>query len=217
MRILSRLVCLLTIGSVSLSACTGTEVGNGARPKNPDETETPTSERAGDLPDASTSGSTNAPTTTSGEVLAFSDVVSYLLAACGSPLAQAGVSSFKAMPDYTLEVVEQSSNWRINASQQTVSYTGVIKSAPSADSLYALAVVDPQSLPVATSYTCSTISEQTIPSSGGASTRRTLTVTTERGVAKVRWSWFQPISGDGSVTQIEIQAADSTVTFIREP
>lgn len=214
MRLVSRLICLLYACSAGLSACTGTEVGNGNRPKNPDET--PTSERGENVPTGG--GSTSSPQTdTSSQILSMAEAVPYLLAPCASPLVEAGVGSFKAMPDYTLAVVDQSPNWRVDVSQQTVVYSGFVKSAASAGSPYALTMVNAQNLPVANTYTCSSVSSQTSQANEGALTQRSMTVTTERGAALVYWWWLQPSSGSGKVTRIQIQVGESSLNLYRDP
>lgn len=221
MRPVSRLICLLCVCSMSLWACTGTEVGNGARPKNPDETRFPdggsggsggieTSSGDGPSPDGGTASGTDS----SNQILAMAEMLPYLLAPCASPLVEAGVSTFKTKFGDTLAIVDQAPNWRVDVSQNVLVYSGLVKSASTSSAPYALMMVDTQNLPVASKYSCSSPTNQTTPDVGGDITQRGLTVTTERGTALVKWAWFQPSTGSGRVTSIQVDVGEKSATLI---
>ncbi len=218
MRQVRRLICLLYLGYSGLWACTGTEVGNGARPTDPDGDKVP-STTGEQLPESSGSGSTNTNTNTDtmgNESTGTAHVLPYLFASCASPLVEAGASSFTTPDVYQLKVVDQGVNWRVDISQHVPVASGVVKAAATGSEPYALTVVDAQTLPIAKNYACSAVSSETTSVAEGEQTKRTMTVTTENGAATIQWILLKSTSGSAKVTEIQVKTT-GMIIFRRDP
>lgn len=221
MRQTRRLICLMYLGYSSLWGCTGTEVGNGARPKDPDEgketTNKPTSNSPEGMGDgAGGSNGSGGTDTMNSPGMSSASALPYLFAACASPLVEAGVGLFKAADGYELQVVERGANWRVDISQHVLVASGLIKSAATANDPHALTVVDAENLPIAKNYACSAVKTETVAKTEGEQSKRTMTVTTENGAATIQWILLKPVSGSAKVTEIQVKTA-GTAIFRRDP